>query len=176
MIGRVRRFSSLLQEKDDEVWNHLNELQVQPLFYSVRWLLLMLTQDLEMPDIFRVWDTLLSDLARPHPFLHYLCVAMVVLVREALLAADFSDCLKTLQRYPPLPIDDILALAKQLRSADLVPGGFSNKDLAKESSLVAQKARQWFSRLSSSPDAVQGQSGPAGWFSRLGQRGGFGST
>jgi len=155
MFGRVKHFSTLLQEKDHEVWNHLSTEKVEPLFYAVRWLMLMLTQDLEMPDIFRVWDTLLSDLARPHPFLLYICVAMVILVREALLAGDFSDCLKLLQRYPPTAIDDILRLAQRLRSDDLVPGGTSDRDIGNDGT-SARKARTWLGFFPA-PDKAGGQ-------------------
>jgi len=152
----VRHFSNLLFDKDPTLFSHLNAMQVQPLFYAVRWLMLMLTQDLEMPDIFRVWDTLLSDLARPHPFLLYICVAMVILVREALLAGDFSDCLKLLQRYPPTAIDDILRLAQRLRSDDLVPGGTSDRDIGNDGT-PARKARTWLGFFPA-PDKAGGQS------------------
>merc|ERR1719272_2670398 len=63
MFGRVHRFDSLLRHKDNEVWSHLSKEKVDPLFYAVKWLMLMLTQDLDMPDIFRVWDTVLCDSA-----------------------------------------------------------------------------------------------------------------
>lgn len=37
-----RSFCSCLQ--DEEVWMHLNAVGVEPQFYALRWLLLMLTQ------------------------------------------------------------------------------------------------------------------------------------
>jgi len=129
MFGQISQMNILLQEKDAEVWSHLEKHQVSPVYYSVRWLTLMLTQELDMPDVLRLWDSLLSDFARPHPFLHYICVAMIIRIREVLLAGDFTDCLKILQRYPPLPLDETLQLALRLRAADLVPAGFSGNDL-----------------------------------------------
>lgn len=129
MMGRIAQLNELLREKDHQVWQHLESLSVAPPHYSVRWLTLMLTQELEMPDVFRVWDALLSDRAKPHPLLHYVCVAMVCMVRDVLFAGDFADCLRTLQHYPPFAVDELLAFATKLRSADLVPCGFSNKDI-----------------------------------------------
>lgn len=178
MIGRVQRFSDLLREKDQQVWRHLEEQQVRPLFYAVRWLMLMLTQEFEMPDTLRVWDSLLSDLARPHPLLFYVCVAMVMLVREALLAGDFTECLRLLQRYPPMPVDDTLQFASQLRAADLKSGGQSitaalQQDGAWQRGRAAMSkggARAAAAILGTAPEPAQQQAqqgGPGAWFARL---------
>lgn len=129
MMGRIDKFSALLKEKDEEVWKHLEELNVAPVYYTVPWLTLMLTQELDMADVLRLWDSLLSDLARPHPLLCYLCVAMVMGIREVLLAGDFTDCMRMLQHYPPVPVDDLLQSALRLRAADLTGVGFSSNDL-----------------------------------------------
>merc|ERR1712060_579299 len=98
---------------------------------------LMLTQELEMPDVLRLWDALLCDLARPHSLLSYICVAMVILIRVSLLAGDFTECLRLLQHYPPTPVEDLLRAAARLRAADLVPVGFSSNDLLVDASLGA---------------------------------------
>mmetsp|Transcript_2521 Transcript_2521/g.5062 ORF Transcript_2521/g.5062 Transcript_2521/m.5062 type:complete len:456 (+) Transcript_2521:66-1433(+) len=130
MLGRIEQFSALLREKDEEVWLHLDKLQVQPIYFTLRWLTLMLTQELMMPDVLRLWDALLSDMARPHSLLLYICVAMVQEVRVGLLEGDFTACLGLLQRYPPISVDVLLQAARELRAADLVPEGFSNRDSA----------------------------------------------
>ncbi|CAE7556870.1 Tbc1d13 [Symbiodinium pilosum] len=128
MMGRIDQFSELLKEKDQEVWKHLEELRVSPVYYTVPWLTLMLTQELDMADVLRLWDSLLSDLARPHPLLCYLCVAMVIGIREVLLAGDFTDCMRMLQHYPPVPVDELLQGALRLRAADRTGVGFSSSD------------------------------------------------
>lgn len=126
MLGRISKFSDLLQEKDEELWQHLESVGVSPVYYTVRWLTLMLTQELDMAGVLRLWDSLLSDLARPHSLLQYFCVAMVIGIREVLLAGDFTDCMRMLHHYPPVPIDDLLTAAFKLRSADLTQSCFSS--------------------------------------------------
>jgi len=128
MMGRIDQFNELLKEKDLEVWNHLEDLRVSPVYYTVPWLTLMLTQELDMADVLRLWDSLLSDLARPHPLLCYLCVAMVIGIREVLLAGDFTDCMRMLQHYPPVPVDELLQGALRLRAVDRTGIGFSSSD------------------------------------------------
>lgn len=130
MHGRIRKLNDLLRVKDMAVWQRLEDNKVQPLYYSLRWVTLLLTQELDMPDLLRVWDSFLSDFAQPHPFLHYFCVAMIIQIREALLAGDFQDNMRLLQRYPPIPVDGTLKLASQLRSLDLAEPGVSNEDVA----------------------------------------------
>merc|ERR1719264_2323230 len=81
----------------------------------------MLTQDLQMPDVVRVWDCLLSDVEAPPSLLHYMCVAIIKLMRKDLLAGDFAACADLLQRGPPggLQVEALLVLAKNLRAEDL---------------------------------------------------------
>jgi len=151
--GRIEQLDSLLRQKDEEVWRHLENQKVTPLYYTLRWLTLLLTQELEMPDVLRIWDAILGDIARlpgyklRTPFLHYICVAMVLAVREELLAGDFTDCLRILQRLTShrlFQIDEVLRVAHKLRAEDIVPEGFSNVDVAsgKSSRLPEQQQQQ----------------------------------
>merc|ERR1712194_363715 len=78
LMGVTSQMSELLHEVDEEVWQHLKRHGVAPVFYAVRWITLMLAQELEMPDVLKVWDNLLSDNLGPPSLLYYLCVAMIV--------------------------------------------------------------------------------------------------
>ena len=55
LFGQVEEFSALLRQKDLQLWTHLDSLQVAPVYYAVRWLTLLLTQELELPDVLRLW-------------------------------------------------------------------------------------------------------------------------
>ena len=71
-----------------------------------------------MPDILRLWDSLFADEER-FKFLIYVATAMLVTVRERLLAGDFADNLKLLQAYPQdISVDVILSKAIELRHYD----------------------------------------------------------
>lgn len=116
MMGRVHHFHRVLLKNDSLLMRHLETQQVLPIFFVVRWIKSMLTQDMEMPDILRTWDALLGRLSGPHPLLIYLCVARVILVRNALLVNNTAGCLRLLQRagYPPVSVKDMLDLALRL--------------------------------------------------------------
>lgn len=143
LLGLLEQFGELLQEKDPEVSKHFEALNLNTVFFATRWLTLLLAQELEMPDVLRLWDSLLADMAATprRPLLHYVCVAMVISIRDALLAGDFTDCMRLLQHLPPLLVDDLLCSAARLRSADVAQGGFSNSELlAQEGDAAAVSA------------------------------------
>jgi hypothetical protein len=123
MLGRMQRCSKLLKEIDEPLWTHL-EARVPPVMYSCRWILSMLTQELEMPEVFRVWDALLGNLGGPRPLLHDLCVARIVMIREALLVSDDEKCVRLLQRggYPSTSVEEALRLAARLHDDWSDPG------------------------------------------------------
>lgn len=56
----------------------------------------MLSQEFDLPDVLRIWDSLLCDETR-RDFLLAVCTAMVVLVRDDLLHNEFPDNMKLLQ-------------------------------------------------------------------------------
>ena len=81
----------------------------------------MLTQEFALPDVLRLWDSILSDRRGRLDCLLRLCCAMLVGVRGALLAGDFATNLKLLQQYPPTV--DVAALVAHAEAlADVVPG------------------------------------------------------
>ncbi|OEH79941.1 tbc1 domain family member related protein [Cyclospora cayetanensis] len=110
---------SVLHE-DEEIWMHLNSLGVEPQFYALRWLLLMLTQEFEMPDVLSLWDSFIADSGRPLPLLYYVCVAMIIWLKPALLAGDFTACMKLLQHLPSFDPKALLSSAMRLRADDLL--------------------------------------------------------
>ena len=67
---------------------------------SFRWLTLMLSQEFPLPDVLRIWDSLLSDETRSD-FLIDVCTAMILVIRDEILINDFADNMKLLQVRTP---------------------------------------------------------------------------
>ena len=97
----------------------LSRLKVSPSFYGFRWITLLMTQEFDLPDVLRLWDSLLSD-TRRFDFLIYFCATMVLAIRDDLLQAnDFAFAVKALQRYENrVPMHALLAKAVELYRAD----------------------------------------------------------
>ncbi|KAL8433651.1 hypothetical protein ACSSS7_003749 [Eimeria intestinalis] len=118
--GRLSRLDCLLRHKDEGIWMHLNAMGVEPQFYALRWLLLMLTQEFEMPDVLALWDGFIADSGRPLPLLYYVCVSIIIWLKPALLAGDFTACMKLLQHLPSFDPKALISSAMRLRADDLL--------------------------------------------------------
>lgn len=112
--GMMSKLSRLLEKKDIEVYNRLKEQKVLPDYYSFRWISLLLSQELDLPDVLRLWDSILSDENR-FEYLIYVCCAMLSLVRNDILENDFEHNVKLLQNYPSTDINLVLKRADQLK-------------------------------------------------------------
>lgn len=73
----------------------------------------MLSQEFPLPDVLRIWDSLLSDETRSD-FLIDVCTAMILVIREDILANDFPENMKLLQNFPPMDVHLILSKAAEL--------------------------------------------------------------
>lgn len=69
-------------------------VQVNPQFFAFRWITLLLTQEFPFPDAVRIWDTLLSDPGGRMDCLLRVCVALLLNVRQELLAGETLPYIK----------------------------------------------------------------------------------
>lgn len=111
--GRMANMHSLLSLHDPEVCSHLEECGIHASFYAIRWLTTLLSREFLLPDTIRLWDSMFASTHKDN-FLRYVCVTMVMLIREDLLKGDFSSCLRLLQSYPPTNLDALLESSRSL--------------------------------------------------------------
>jgi len=113
--GMMLRFMRKIKSIDSKVEARLVDQDIKPQYFSFRWLTLMLSQEFALPDVLRIWDSVLSDETRSD-FLIDVCTAMVLVVREDILTNDFAENMKLLQNFPPMDIHVILSKAAALTS------------------------------------------------------------
>lgn len=116
---QLREFRALFRIKDPELERHFEDLKIETRFYALRWLRLWLAREFAMPDLLQLWDSFLTSEQRLG-WVRYVCVAMLIRIREALLAADFVECIKLLLHYPPCDVAEILRTADRLRTSNVV--------------------------------------------------------
>lgn len=117
-IGQdMNKLLCLLQVKDGELWKDLELKQMKPQFFAFRWITLLLSQEFNLPDVIRLWDSLFADPNR-FDFLLYICCAMLILVRDQILATDFAKTMKLIQNFPHDEIDmaTIIRKAAEIKS------------------------------------------------------------
>eukprot|EP00053_Salpingoeca_punica_P002076 m.36063 g.36063 ORF g.36063 m.36063 type:complete len:402 (+) comp11372_c0_seq1:203-1408(+) len=110
----MARMLKTLQKHDVALFDSLEKKALKPQFFAFRWLTLMLSQEFSLPDVIRLWDSILASEDRLS-YLIFVCIGMLQNVREQVLKGDFSETMKLLQNYPR-DVDVLQVLAK----ADLV--------------------------------------------------------
>ena len=81
ITAKITQLESLIQKKDAALCATLRRLKVAPTFYGFRWITLLMTQEWDLPDVLRLWDSLLADPRRNTPdpnFLLYFATATVL--------------------------------------------------------------------------------------------------
>jgi hypothetical protein len=111
--GRISNMITLLALHDPEVRCHLDNVGIDPSFYSVRWLTTLLSREFLLPDTIRLWDSMFASTHKDN-FLRYVSVTMVMVIHDQLLQGDFSACLRLLQAYPPTNLDRLLESSRAL--------------------------------------------------------------
>ncbi|CAA7271746.1 unnamed protein product [Cyclocybe aegerita] len=91
--------STLLQTCDPLLYQSMQKVGIEPQIYGIRWLRLLFTREFNIADALKLWDCLFAcdaslDLAQ------WVCVAMLIRIRNELIPADYSSQLTTLLRYP----------------------------------------------------------------------------
>ncbi|KAJ7452501.1 rab-GTPase-TBC domain-containing protein [Mycena galericulata] len=94
--------SNLLRTVDPLLWKHMQAAGIEPQIYGIRWLRLLYTREFDMLSAMKMWDGLFAcdptfELAP------WICVAMLIRIRNELIPSDYSGQLTTLLRYPSHP-------------------------------------------------------------------------
>lgn len=101
---RINRIGLLLKFKDFELFKYLAEQKVEVQFFAFRWLILFFTQEFNMPDTIRLWDSILTQEDK-FKFATFLSLTLIVNNRKVLLSKDFSAIMWTMQNISLLDLD-----------------------------------------------------------------------
>jgi len=116
---KMALLNDLLKQKDYQLWENLEQKQLNPQYYSFRWITLLLSQEFELPEIIRLWDTLFGDPKR-FDYLLFFCLSMLINLRSELLASDFAENVKMLLSYPNPDILALLEKADEISKPDFI--------------------------------------------------------
>ncbi|XP_005992154.1 TBC1 domain family member 13 [Latimeria chalumnae] len=114
---KMEKVYSSLKEKDMDLYLKLLEQNIKPQFFTFRWLTLLLSQEFLLPEVIQIWDSLFADENR-FDFLILVCCAMLMLIRDQLLAGDFTVNMRLLQDYPISDVHLILKKARELQDSE----------------------------------------------------------
>ena len=97
-------FEKNLQTVLPQVKGKLDELQIKPEFYAYRWFLLFYTQEYDIVQLLRLWDSLLCFFVADSRstlinFMYYFAIAILSLLKKDIMAGDLNTCMQLLQRH-----------------------------------------------------------------------------
>jgi len=102
--------STLLKQKDPELYQHLESLEIEPQIYLLRWIRLLFGREFHFEDVLNIWDSVFAY-GENLLLIDYYCISMLVYIREQLLTSDGIHALKRIYKYPP--VEDVSLLIKQ---------------------------------------------------------------
>ena len=76
-------------------------------FFAFRWFTLFFTQDFEMPDILRLWDSLLSE-DDIFDFMNMIILAILRMKRVDILESEFSGVMMQLQDLEGVEVEKLI--------------------------------------------------------------------
>ncbi|XP_033981242.1 TBC1 domain family member 5 isoform X1 [Trematomus bernacchii] len=122
IVTKVNRIQDQLVKKHDvELHMHVNRLEIAPQIYGIRWVRLLFGREFPLQDLLVMWDALFAD-SITLDLVDYIFVAMLLYIRDALIASNFQTCLGLLMHYPPLgDISSLLQKALFLRDPKNYP-------------------------------------------------------
>ena len=89
-----------LSSNDVDLSRHLKRLGVSISIFAIRWIRLLFLRELPQDLAIEVWESLFE--LDPTLFLvDHVCVALIIRIRDTLLASDNPTALRTLLNYPP---------------------------------------------------------------------------
>ncbi|KIJ44190.1 hypothetical protein M422DRAFT_252206 [Sphaerobolus stellatus SS14] len=103
-----------LRKVDPLLFEKLRETNIEPQMYGMRWLRLLFTREFSLTESMVLWDGLFASVAADSSspsssssrdgfeLAHWICVAMLIRIRNSLIPGDYTDQLTVLLRYPSL--------------------------------------------------------------------------
>ncbi|KIM28970.1 hypothetical protein M408DRAFT_8402 [Serendipita vermifera MAFF 305830] len=88
-----------LSNIDPTLWRRMSELGIEPQLYGIRWLRLLFTREFGFKEAMILWDGLFA-MDSTLNLANWICVAMLVRIRNNLIPGDYSEQLTYLLRYP----------------------------------------------------------------------------
>lgn len=148
VMADMAALNAQLRRADYTLWAHLEAQGVDHRFYSFRWVTLLLSQEFSLDQAVRLWDALLSDSARytRRWLLYAFALAMLLELRDELLALEFNNIVPLLQAYPTqISVTTLMPLAIALRDGHYRPPDWAEREILHEGPLLLWVAAsaQW---------------------------------
>jgi len=112
---RLKMVYLILRVFDRDLYNHLINENIELQYFAFRWYTLFFTQEFEMPDVLRLWDSLLAE-DEKFDFINMICIAIIKLKRQEILQNDFAGIMLNFQNFENIEVENIIKYGLDLRA------------------------------------------------------------
>ncbi|KAJ9479036.1 Adenylyltransferase and sulfurtransferase UBA4 [Pseudozyma hubeiensis] len=99
IVAKCEHVLELLRHIDPALAQHLGSLGIEPQIFCLRWIRMIFTREFALEEALAIWDGLFAS-GSSLDLVNYICIAMLLRIRNQLLAGDHSSALQSLLRYP----------------------------------------------------------------------------
>ncbi len=107
---RIKHLNEILRVTDKEVYNLFYDQKIEVQFFCFRWYTLLLTQEFEIPEVLRLWDSILSD-GNILNFMIYICLGIIRIKRNEILEKDFAQIMLSMQNLEKIDVEKLINTA-----------------------------------------------------------------
>ena len=112
---RLQKFSTLIRMLDYRISDQLIKNKIEMEFFAFRWLTLFFTQDFEIPDVLRLWDSILCE-DDVFDFMNMIMLALLRKKTEGILNNEFAGIMSVLQNFDNVDVDKLIRDAVNVRN------------------------------------------------------------
>ena len=112
---RLNEINYLLKILDYELYLHLIKNNIKMDFFAFRWMTLFFTQEFEMPDILRIWDSILGN-GDIFEFLYLLILATIEIKKNDIMKEKMSGIMMIVQNLEDITVYDLINKAVKIRN------------------------------------------------------------
>jgi len=122
VVQKTKKIQDIMLKKLDPILHaHLVDLDIEPQIYMLRWIRLLFGREFHLDDVLTIWDAVFA-FGNDFKLIDYMCLTMIMYLKDQLISMDNSGCLRRLFNYPP--VEDVTILihrAQQMADPSTAP-------------------------------------------------------
>ncbi|KAI8636917.1 rab-GTPase-TBC domain-containing protein [Parasitella parasitica] len=88
-----------LRTVDPLLYRHLESFGIEPQLYGIRWIRLLFGREFDIYELMKLWDAIFAQ-DPTLKIVEYVCLVILLRMRDQLLRKDYAECLTLLMRPP----------------------------------------------------------------------------
>ena len=113
--AKIIQLKESLKICDKELDSHFKKINFDLEIISFKWIMLIFTQDFMLPDLIRLWDSILGD-SNIYYQIILICIAILIINKQKIIKSGFSGILSILQNIGDMDVENLLNKTYELKT------------------------------------------------------------